>query len=92
LRLVLESALGRGMRRITLPRLVVAMLALMLTLSTGAMAQDESYTLAELEQRCEDNADAEAARDACLAVLYLIFTPEADKEPPGPPQDPAATG
>jgi hypothetical protein len=77
------------MRRTTMPRALAATLAMLLAVPGGAMAQGE-YSLAELEQRCEDNASSEAARDTCLAVLYLILAPEADKEPPDPPQDPAS--
>jgi hypothetical protein len=56
-------------------RLTIGMLAVLPMLPAAAAAQDEAYTLGELEQRCEDNTPDEDLRDACLFVVSVYLAP-----------------
>ena len=53
-----------------------ALIAVVL-MSMPVVAQEPSYTMSELESRCE--AADEELREACLLVLYTVLIPEAGK-------------
>ncbi len=63
---------------------IIAVLgAMMITvgLAASAAAQSETYSLADLEQRCDQNSPTAALRDTCLFVLFEFLAPDAESEP-----------
>jgi hypothetical protein len=66
-------------------RRTVAVLGAMLFtagLAAPTAAQTESYNLADLEQRCEENSPNAELRDSCLFILFEFLLPDAGREAP----------